>query len=189
MPSRSVSIRAIEIEKYKVIDKQKNELLEEIEESRAFFQVDKLWVFMGIIIWMLYSFLFFWTLLCWANKFSCCRSMQLRWSANNLSDLSGLRWWRVYASRENLSGEGVRYINQNCFVPSGWLELLHKESWLHRCSCHWWWNCMWAPRFFVLTTLLLVVWATPHSKLHSPLQRNVHVIAGYGRWYCLWFLK
>lgn len=42
MPSRSVSIRAIEIEKYKVIDKQKNELLEEIEESRAFFQVDKL---------------------------------------------------------------------------------------------------------------------------------------------------
>ncbi|KAG5536355.1 hypothetical protein RHGRI_023955 [Rhododendron griersonianum] len=39
MPSRSVSIRAIEIEKYKVIDKQKNELLEEIEESRAFFQV------------------------------------------------------------------------------------------------------------------------------------------------------
>ncbi|XP_058226891.1 uncharacterized protein LOC131335514 [Rhododendron vialii] len=39
MPSRSVSIRAIETEKYKVIDKQKNELLEEIEESRAFFQV------------------------------------------------------------------------------------------------------------------------------------------------------
>ncbi|KAL6995021.1 hypothetical protein U1Q18_005155 [Sarracenia purpurea var. burkii] len=38
-PSRAVSIRAIETEKYKVIDKQKNEVLEEIEESRAFFQV------------------------------------------------------------------------------------------------------------------------------------------------------
>ncbi|GMQ11009.1 hypothetical protein CsSME_00053793 [Camellia sinensis var. sinensis] len=39
MPSRNVSIRAIETEKYKVIDKQKNEVLEEIEESKAFFQV------------------------------------------------------------------------------------------------------------------------------------------------------
>ncbi|XP_057459409.1 uncharacterized protein LOC130750031 isoform X1 [Actinidia eriantha] len=39
MPSHAVSIRAIETEKYKVIDKQKNEVLEEIEESRAFFQV------------------------------------------------------------------------------------------------------------------------------------------------------
>ncbi|XP_027124486.1 uncharacterized protein [Coffea arabica] len=38
-PSISVSIRAIETERYKVIDKQKNEVLEEIEESRAFFQV------------------------------------------------------------------------------------------------------------------------------------------------------
>uniref|UniRef100_A0A803N367 Uncharacterized protein n=1 Tax=Chenopodium quinoa TaxID=63459 RepID=A0A803N367_CHEQI len=37
-PSRSISIRAIESEKYKVIDKN-NEVLEEIEESRAFFQV------------------------------------------------------------------------------------------------------------------------------------------------------
>lgn len=39
MPSNAVSVRAIETERYKVIDKQKNELLEEIEESRAFFQV------------------------------------------------------------------------------------------------------------------------------------------------------
>ncbi|XP_057952391.1 uncharacterized protein LOC131146670 isoform X2 [Malania oleifera] len=39
MPSHAVSIRAIEAERYKVIDKQRNELLEEIEESRAFFQV------------------------------------------------------------------------------------------------------------------------------------------------------
>ncbi|CAI9113370.1 OLC1v1013955C1 [Oldenlandia corymbosa var. corymbosa] len=38
-PSRNVSIRAIETEKYRVIDVQKNEVLEEIEESRAFFQV------------------------------------------------------------------------------------------------------------------------------------------------------
>ncbi|XP_021731008.1 uncharacterized protein LOC110697909 isoform X2 [Chenopodium quinoa] len=38
LPSRSISIRAIESEKYKVIDKN-NEVLEEIEESRAFFQV------------------------------------------------------------------------------------------------------------------------------------------------------
>ena len=41
MPSHAVSIRAIETEKYKVIDKQKNEVLEEIEESRAFFQVER----------------------------------------------------------------------------------------------------------------------------------------------------
>ncbi|PQP93687.1 putative ATP-dependent helicase YprA [Prunus yedoensis var. nudiflora] len=39
MPSHSVSIRSIETERYKVIDQQKKEILEEIEESRAFFQV------------------------------------------------------------------------------------------------------------------------------------------------------
>ncbi|KAK3011917.1 hypothetical protein RJ639_013010 [Escallonia herrerae] len=39
MPSHAISIRAIESERYKVIDKQKNEVLEEIEESKAFFQV------------------------------------------------------------------------------------------------------------------------------------------------------
>lgn len=39
MPSRSVSIRAIETERYKVIDQQTEEILEEIEESKAFFQV------------------------------------------------------------------------------------------------------------------------------------------------------
>ncbi|KAK9278899.1 hypothetical protein L1049_028480 [Liquidambar formosana] len=39
VPSHAVSIRAIETEKYKVIDKQRNEILEEIEESKAFFQV------------------------------------------------------------------------------------------------------------------------------------------------------
>ncbi|KNA22801.1 hypothetical protein SOVF_030700 [Spinacia oleracea] len=38
-PSHSISIRAIESEKYKVIDGKTNEVLEEIEESRAFFQV------------------------------------------------------------------------------------------------------------------------------------------------------
>lgn len=38
-PSHAVSIRAIENEKYQVIHKQSNEVLEEIEESRAFFQV------------------------------------------------------------------------------------------------------------------------------------------------------
>lgn len=38
-PSHAVSIRAIEKEKYKVVDKQKSEVIEEIEESRAFFQV------------------------------------------------------------------------------------------------------------------------------------------------------
>ncbi|KAK8710764.1 hypothetical protein V6N13_146074 [Hibiscus sabdariffa] len=38
-PSRSISIRAIEAERYLVIDTQSNETLEEIEESRAFFQV------------------------------------------------------------------------------------------------------------------------------------------------------
>ncbi|CAM8942689.1 unnamed protein product [Rhodiola kirilowii] len=37
-PSQAVSIRAIETEKYKVMDKQRGEVLEEIEESRAFFQ-------------------------------------------------------------------------------------------------------------------------------------------------------
>eukprot|EP00261_Vitis_vinifera_P040946 XP_019082189.1 PREDICTED: uncharacterized protein LOC100257644 isoform X5 [Vitis vinifera] len=39
IPSHAVSIRAIETEKYKVIDKGRDELLEEIEESKAFFQV------------------------------------------------------------------------------------------------------------------------------------------------------
>ncbi|GAB4845369.1 hypothetical protein Ancab_038777 [Ancistrocladus abbreviatus] len=39
VPSHAINIRAIESERYKVIDKQKNEVLEEIEESRAFFQV------------------------------------------------------------------------------------------------------------------------------------------------------
>ncbi|CAH9142639.1 unnamed protein product [Cuscuta epithymum] len=39
VPSNAVNVRAIETGRYQVIDKQKNELLEEIEESRAFFQV------------------------------------------------------------------------------------------------------------------------------------------------------
>ncbi|XP_040382287.1 uncharacterized ATP-dependent helicase YprA-like isoform X2 [Oryza brachyantha] len=38
-PSQTVSIRAIEHDKYRVIDKLNNRLLEEIEESKAFFQV------------------------------------------------------------------------------------------------------------------------------------------------------
>ncbi|CAN1796233.1 Uncharacterized ATP-dependent helicase YprA [Linum perenne] len=38
MPSRGISIRAIETIKYRVMDTQRNELLEEIEESKAFFQ-------------------------------------------------------------------------------------------------------------------------------------------------------
>ncbi|GMH17030.1 hypothetical protein Nepgr_018871 [Nepenthes gracilis] len=39
MPSHAISIRAIESERYKVIDMQNNEVIEEIEESKAFFQV------------------------------------------------------------------------------------------------------------------------------------------------------
>lgn len=39
MPSHTISIRAIESERYKVVDLQRNEVLEEIEESKAFFQV------------------------------------------------------------------------------------------------------------------------------------------------------
>ncbi|KAF9587578.1 hypothetical protein IFM89_004036 [Coptis chinensis] len=38
-PSYGISIRAIETEKYKVIDKKTDEVIEEIEESKAFFQV------------------------------------------------------------------------------------------------------------------------------------------------------
>lgn len=38
-PSQTVSIRAIEHDKYRVIDKLNDRLLEEIEESKAFFQV------------------------------------------------------------------------------------------------------------------------------------------------------
>lgn len=41
-PSRAFSIRMIESEKYKVIEKFSNEILEEIEDSRAFFQVRSL---------------------------------------------------------------------------------------------------------------------------------------------------
>ncbi|XP_022135057.1 uncharacterized protein LOC111007140 isoform X2 [Momordica charantia] len=38
MPSRAVSIRAIETERYRVVDQRQNEVIEEIEESKAFFQ-------------------------------------------------------------------------------------------------------------------------------------------------------
>ncbi|XP_010936422.1 uncharacterized protein [Elaeis guineensis] len=38
-PSHAVSIRAIETDRYKVIDMSNNEVLEEIEESKAFYQV------------------------------------------------------------------------------------------------------------------------------------------------------
>ncbi|KAM7254104.1 hypothetical protein ACFE04_031786 [Oxalis oulophora] len=40
-PSQNISIRAIESEKYKVIDTRRNEVIEEIEESKAFFQKEK----------------------------------------------------------------------------------------------------------------------------------------------------
>ncbi|CAL0305025.1 unnamed protein product [Lupinus luteus] len=39
LPSHSVKIRAIEAVRYSVIDQEENEVLEEIEESKAFFQV------------------------------------------------------------------------------------------------------------------------------------------------------
>ncbi|KAK7281089.1 hypothetical protein RIF29_08779 [Crotalaria pallida] len=39
LPSRAVNIRAIEAVRYSVINEKKNEVLEEIEESNAFFQV------------------------------------------------------------------------------------------------------------------------------------------------------
>lgn len=39
MPSRAVTIRAVETIKYKVVECLSNEMLEEIEESKAFFQV------------------------------------------------------------------------------------------------------------------------------------------------------
>lgn len=41
-PSTSVSIRAIETERYRVINQQNDEILEEIEENKAFFQVSTL---------------------------------------------------------------------------------------------------------------------------------------------------
>jgi DEAD/DEAH box helicase domain-containing protein len=39
LPSHAVNIRAIETVRYSVIDQKKNDVLEEIEESKAFFQV------------------------------------------------------------------------------------------------------------------------------------------------------
>ncbi|PNY04728.1 ATP-dependent helicase hrq1-like protein [Trifolium pratense] len=39
LPSHAINIRAIETVRYSVIDQKKNEVLEEIEESKAFFQV------------------------------------------------------------------------------------------------------------------------------------------------------
>lgn len=39
LPSQAVNIRAIETVRYSVIEQKKNEVLEEIEESKAFFQV------------------------------------------------------------------------------------------------------------------------------------------------------
>ncbi|KAK7304223.1 hypothetical protein RJT34_15350 [Clitoria ternatea] len=39
LPSHAINIRAMETVRYSVIDQKKNEVLEEIEESRAFFQV------------------------------------------------------------------------------------------------------------------------------------------------------
>ncbi|KAF6140055.1 hypothetical protein GIB67_001796 [Kingdonia uniflora] len=48
-PSHAVSIRAIEAEKYKVVDKTSNEVLEEIEESKAFFQVIRVVVYEGAV--------------------------------------------------------------------------------------------------------------------------------------------
>lgn len=38
-PSQRISIRAIETERYRVVEKRSNDVLEEIEESKAFFQV------------------------------------------------------------------------------------------------------------------------------------------------------
>jgi DEAD/DEAH box helicase domain-containing protein len=40
MPSRGISIRAMESIRYRVIEMQWNEVLEEIEKSKAFFQVE-----------------------------------------------------------------------------------------------------------------------------------------------------
>lgn len=53
MPSHAVSIRAIEAVRYKVIDIHKDDVLEEIEESKAFFQVVKLQILICIMIFHL----------------------------------------------------------------------------------------------------------------------------------------
>lgn len=45
MPTHSVSIRAIENVRYEVIDLRRDEVLEEIEESKAFFQVGYLQIY------------------------------------------------------------------------------------------------------------------------------------------------
>lgn len=44
-PASAVSVRAIEAVCYKVINKITNEVLEEIEESKAFFQVRTMWTY------------------------------------------------------------------------------------------------------------------------------------------------
>ncbi|KAK7340982.1 hypothetical protein VNO80_23906 [Phaseolus coccineus] len=54
LPSHAVNIRAIENVRYSVIDKKKNGVLEEIEESKAFFQVVTSTSSMERVVWLLF---------------------------------------------------------------------------------------------------------------------------------------
>jgi hypothetical protein len=58
MPSHSVSIRSIENVRYEVLDQRNDKVLEEVEESKAFFQVSPLFLFYEVLytlILLLYS--------------------------------------------------------------------------------------------------------------------------------------
>lgn len=81
LPSQAVNIRAIETVRYSVIDQKKEQVLEEIEESKAFFQVltstyvDKELCYLSKFIKFIYAVLD-----------------------------SGIRWCSVPASGENVFG-------------------------------------------------------------------------------------
>ncbi|KAB1212822.1 hypothetical protein CJ030_MR5G010122 [Morella rubra] len=80
MPSRSVSIRAIENVRYEVLDQCTDEVLKEIKESKAFFQVGpKSRKYMRVLFYMRQGKTCLVTKLDLSNKIALCKEADLKY--------------------------------------------------------------------------------------------------------------
>ncbi|XP_074316477.1 uncharacterized protein LOC141652775 isoform X2 [Silene latifolia] len=115
-PSRAISIRAIESEKYKVTDGQSNEVLEEIEESRAFFQVYEGAVYMNQGQTYLVKELNL------SSKIAVCQKADLKYytKTRDYTDIDVVGGYLAYPPRAPKTQLGTTAITTSCQVTITW---------------------------------------------------------------------
>ncbi|KAH9606599.1 hypothetical protein KSS87_019763 [Heliosperma pusillum] len=115
-PSRAISIRAIESEKYRVTDSQSNEVLEEIEESRAFFQVYEGAVYMNQGQTYLVKELNL------SSKIAVCQKADLKYytKTRDFTDIDVVGGYLAYPPRDPKTQVGTTAITTSCKVTTTW---------------------------------------------------------------------